>query len=507
MEIDRKQLYLPWADDALIPGESAYALLNKLAWFSNRGPLQLVHDLKGTEDRPSPTTPKSLDYYPTGEHWKSIASLPHMPRFHGLQLDDYVKKFVFEPVRRYLRFRSSSTLRFCPDCISLGMHFEVLQLRFIDTCPQHKKKIVSCCKTCGSKIFLTCNSKQAPFSCDSCNASLLYDGLESLREYYGARHQIGRAYTGVVKKLSFAPNIYLHSYSKYERDLQSEVAHKQVMARELNSRPSGSSQPMTLASPYSVVKVERGESGRPRLTQLSNALLSSPKDRLSEVNESSERRLAQLRVGAWAMRNFHDHLACICAGRELMKDGCSCSSEFVDEIESHACSIGRGFAAWEAGQELRRRELLKESLWKAWGLKERFIRLFALYVLEKACLGSAIMRFIDRNEFDRRAWQRHGFSLQLAEPNIFSGLEVERAIIWLDFNQIDLDEGCHICDRKSNVQLQWLGGVIQNVPPYQLIQSLLQEYGTQARLAESGKWMHEEINRRVKLILKSGAWE
>lgn len=50
MGTDRTQLYLPWTDDALIPGESGYALLNKLAWYSNRGPLQPVRDLEATED-------------------------------------------------------------------------------------------------------------------------------------------------------------------------------------------------------------------------------------------------------------------------------------------------------------------------------------------------------------------------------------------------------------------------------------------------------------------------
>ena len=121
------------------------------------------------------------------------------------------------------------------------------------------------------------------------------------------------------------------------------------MVRILDSRLRGSPQPLTLASPFVAVKVERDESGRPRLNRLSNALLSSPEDHLSQLNQSSERRLAQLRVGAWAMQNFHEHLACICAGRELMKGGASCKREFVEESELHACGIGRGFAAWETG--------------------------------------------------------------------------------------------------------------------------------------------------------------
>lgn len=505
MGTDRTQLYLPWADDALIPGESAYALLNKLAWFSNRGPLQLIHDLKATEDRPSPTSPKNIDYYATAEVWKSIASLPNFPRIHGVQLDEYVSKVARELKVEHLGSREHLALRFCPDCISLGMHFEVLQLKFIDCCPLHKKQIVSHCKECDDKISYSCNSQQGSFSCGSCNASLLQEGLESLRENYGERRRIARAYVGLVKKLSVVPHIFLHSYSKYARDHQSEVAHKQAMVRILDSRLRGSPQPLTLASPFVAVKVERDESGRPRLNRLSNALLSSPEDHLSQLNQSSERRLAQLRVGAWAMQNFHEHLACICAGRELMKGGASCKREFVEESELHACGIGRGFAAWEAGQELRAAELLKESLWKAWGLTERSIRLFALYALEKACLGSAIMRFIQHDKYQLREWQSHGFSLQLAESKFLSEFEIEQAVIWVDFDQIDLNDACHLCDRDSNVQLQWLGDVIQNVPPHQLIQSLLQEYGTGARLAESGKWMHEEINRRVRLTLKSGA--
>ena len=503
---DRTQLYLPWTDDALIPGESGYALLIKLAWFSNRGPLQLVRDLKATEDRPSPTSPKSLDYYATAEVWKCIATLPNVPRIYGFQLDVYVSKFARESNLGHVGSRAHNTLRFCPDCISLGMHFEILQLKFIDSCPLHKRQIVSHCKECGDVISYSCSCQQGPFSCGSCNASLLQDGLENLRDNYGERRQIARAYASLVKKLSVVPHIFLHSYSKYERDHQSDVAHKKAMARILDCRLRGSPQSLTLVSPYVAVKVERDELGRPRLNRLSNALLSLPENQLSQLSQSGERRLAQLRVGAWAMQNFHEHLACICAGRELMNGVARCRREFVEGSESHACSIGRGFAAWEAGQEHRLGELLKESLWKAWGLTERSIRLFAFYALEKACLGSAIMRFIQCDKYQLREWQSHGFSLQLAESKFLSEFEIEQAVIWVDFDQINLDDACHLCDRNFNVQLQWLGDVIQNVPPRQLIQSLLQEYGTGARLAESGKWMHEEINRRVRITLKSGAW-
>lgn len=205
------------------------------------------------------------------------------------------------------------------------------------------------------------------------------------------------------------------------------------------------------------------------------------------------------------MQNFHDHLACICAGRELMKSEASCKREFVEGSDLHTCSIGRGFAAWEAGRELRKAELFNESIRSAWGLSERSIRLFALYALEKACLGNAIIRFMKYNEYQLMNWQSYGFSLELAESQYFSHYEIEHAVILVDFNQVDLDGDCHLCERNSNVQLRWLGDVIQNVPPYQLIQSLLQKYGARVRLAESGKWMHEEINRRVRLTLESGA--
>ena len=505
MGTDRKQLYLPWADDALIPGESTYALINKLAWFSNRGPLQLIRDLKATEERPSPTTPVRLDYTATTDVWKSIATLPSIPRIHGFQLDDYVRKFSYESICGYSSSLVRNALRFCPDCISLGMHFEVLQLTFVDCCPLHKEPIASHCKECGCGISYSSNSQQGPFSCGSCNASLLQSGLESLRENLSERRRIAWAHTSLVKKLSIVPNMYYHSYSKFQRDQQVEAAQKHAMARMLDNRPRGSQQPLTLPSAYVAVKVERDKSGMPRLKRLSHTMLSSLGKQPSQFFQHSELRLSQLRVGAWAVQNFHDHIACICAARELMKVDPSRPREDVEGNDSHACSIGRGFAAWEMGQEDRARELLEESLWKAWGLSERSIRLFAFYALEKACLGSAIMRFVEDDKYELRTWQRHNFSLHLAESKFGSDFKIEQAVLCLDFDQLNLDDGCHLCDRNSDVQLQWLGDVIQKVPPQQLIQALAKEYGTGPRLARSREWMHEEINQRVRLTLKCGA--
>lgn len=115
------------------------------------------------------------------------------------------------------------------------------------------------------------------------------------------------------------------------------------------------------------------------------------------------------------------------------------------------------------------------------------------------------MRFVHYDQYQLNAWQRNGFPLPLAKTKFLSHLEVEQAVIWVDFDQIDFADACHLCDRNSIEKMQRLEDVIRNAPPHQQIQSLLQEYGAKARLAESGNWMHEEINRRARLTLKSSA--
>lgn len=98
MGTSQASLYLPWADDALVRGESLYAVLNKLAWFAGRGPLQLIRDLKATVAKPSPTSPQYIDFVSTAEIWKGVATLPQMPLIHGLRLGEYIDKARFPAI-------------------------------------------------------------------------------------------------------------------------------------------------------------------------------------------------------------------------------------------------------------------------------------------------------------------------------------------------------------------------------------------------------------------------
>lgn len=501
---DRRKRYLPWADDALLPGESAYAVLNKMGWFSDRGPVQLFRDLNPTGRMPSPTKLKRLQYNATGNTWKTIASLPNFPRIHEFRLDEYLRTFECDSGRWAFRTRALVELRFCPDCISLGMHFEVQQLRFIDYCPQHNERIVSQCKVCGHMISYSCHSQQAPFSCDLCNAPLLRDGLENLRDNYRERRQIARVYASLAKKLSLVPHVLVYARSDHRADHQSEVAHRHAITRLADSRLRGSPSPMNLTSPYVAVKVEQDETGRPRLRRITNAVLALSDQKRLRNSPQAERRLAQLRVGAWALQAFHGHRACICAGRKVVNHA-AFRSRCNARKESQTCNIGCAFAAWEQGRNLRLEEVLNEALWNSWGLDDHATRMFAFYALEKACFGSAVMRFIHYDQYQLGAWRDAGFSLHLAETRLHFEIGLEQAAVWVDFNQIDLDDICEVCDRNVGVQMHWLKDANQNVPSSQMIQSLLEEYGTGARLAESGSWMDEEINRRVRLTLKSGA--
>lgn len=501
------QRYLPWSDDALIRGESAYALLNKMGWFSNRSPLQLILDLKATEEWPSPTTPCSIAYDAAREVWESIGSLPGVPRIHGMLFQDYVQKVAFEPIARAFRFRVTDELRFCPDCIALGMHFEIQQLKFVERCPLHEKAITSSCAGCGNRIPFRSKSQNAPFSCDACCASLLQDENQSLRDNFGVRRRIAQAYVVLEKRIAAAPHLNLFSYSDFAPDRGCDVAYRHAMARMLDLSLRGSPKALSVSAPYVAVRVDTDESGRPRLERISNASLASVSSGGPRVNESLERRLAQLRVGAWATQRYREHFVCICAARELKRNQASAKREFADGRESHACNIGRGFAAWEEGQDRRAREPLSRHLWKNWGLDDRVARFYAMYVIEKACLGSAIMRFVESDPFGLSEWQRNGLSLQLIESRFMSEHDLEQAVIWVNFDQVDpqLNDACHIAGRDSAVKEQWLKDVTKCASPEWLIHTVARDYSSKTRNEYSRNWMDQDINRRVRITLKSVA--
>jgi hypothetical protein len=117
------------------------------------------------------------------------------------------------------------------------------------------------------------------------------------------------------------------------------------------------------------------------------------------------------------------------------------------------------------------------------------------------------MRFVESDRFGLSDWQRNGLSLQLIESRFISEQDVEQAVIWVDFDQIDpqLDDACHIAGRDSAVKERWLKDVTKCASPEWLIYAVARDYSSKTRHECSRNWMDQEINRRVRITLKSVA--
>lgn len=339
MGTDGTYRYLPWADDALVRGESLYALMNKLAWFAGRGPLQLIRDLRATQTTPSPSSPQCIDFYSARDDtWMGIVRLPEMPKIHGLQFGEYVSKAGCGSPVGFGR-RIYKVLRYCPDCISVGMHFDVTQLDVIEYCPYHSKVITSHCVNCGQDVPYACVTNQDPFSCGSCNSSLLGSDLTNLRSNHADRMRVAETHDQLVRKLLAAPDLLSFGHGDYRVNHVQSAAVKHVMTRLLDGIPAGRSLPLTVSAPYVAVKVVRNEKGRACLKRVTEIVL-EPRHDPCRKNLRAEIELAQLRVGAWALQYFSGHLSCICAGREQIKDSRGLRSDSPSHTSSYACSIG-----------------------------------------------------------------------------------------------------------------------------------------------------------------------
>lgn len=502
---------LPWADDALMPGESLYALVNKLAWFAGRRPLQLLRDLRSSDARPYQGFPTGIEYSVCLPILKSIEHHSLMPSIHGLKFYQYLEKAKLES-DALPSSRSSCELRYCPSCLGLGMHFEFAQLEFIDYCPRHKKRLISYCKACGDRIRYSSVHMQGWFACATCANSFLSSELTDLRSNLAERKQAAGAYAQLARRVLAAPKVLQFAVNPYKVGRLSKLGLRHAMGRMLEGQSRGGTSSVILPAHYVAVSVERTDQGTPRLKR--HASISVSDTLIADVVRlRGERRLAQCRVGAWAIRHFHEHLVCMCAARAIMKKPGTPYEEFTAlGNKSYYCSVGRGFAVWEANQSRRELQPIDRALWNSWGLDRSANRLFAYYILEKAFLANAIMMFVDNDHTLISRWGNEAFALELINDGSY-GLNKNHAIVWFDLNLVDISDCCELYRCKRDVQLQWLGDALGmltgdrnasgRIPrANRSIAEVMSLYDSRARLALGEKWMLDHINRRARLALR-----
>ena len=451
--------YIPWTEDAQLPGESPYALMNKLAWFACRGPVQLMRDLRATEATPCPVSPSEIDFRTSAEVW-SIKANPRMWPIKVSKLREHFYRARFHVPNNYIDPAYEwEVLRFCPECIEVGMHFTITQLLLVESCPYHHRRLVSCCFECGEKIRYRSRSLNRAFDCGGCGCSLLRTGLTDIRMNRRYRWRVSRAHQKLAKTLECAPMIHC-PVKGFRGSVAPFHSLKEAMTPLLHpDRASSEKSPSTSHS--AVVKVGRNDRGQPCIQAVSRIERFEPPPPPSPPKDGQLLSVAQMRAGAWALQTYRDHRACICAAREAMK--CDRYSRLTRSERPLICCVGKGFAVWEAGRSERKRQKVSNDLLEAWGLGDAREKDFASYVLEKACLSSTIMAFLQSESLALLPWETPDLFSGLSSWNTTSLKGEQQAILWQDLRHVEVSDACELSSYDEPARLAWLETVLNDL--------------------------------------------
>lgn len=186
-----EQEFVPWCDQALLPGESSFAVMNKVAWFVAMPCTQLVRQLREQNDRKVVAHPKAIKYSHDNK-WISFVERTHLaPVVHGMALQEYL--YAVEELNEKetpLRWRSAM-LRFCPECIAIGIHFRLHQHLAVEKCPFHLVALRSTCVHCGVGLRYE-SASEGPFCCPHCGRSMLQDGMIATQLDPGLQEEMSR---------------------------------------------------------------------------------------------------------------------------------------------------------------------------------------------------------------------------------------------------------------------------------------------------------------------------
>lgn len=493
--------YIPWADDALLPGESTYALLNKLAWFAGRGPVMLMRDLRVSGTKQYPAAPQQIKYDSVVHEWYSKTAASMWPILDS-RLGNYFDSARFDVLDAFSDLVcESARLRFCPDCIAAGMHFTIAQLRLVEYCPYHHKRLTSVCSVCGEVVSYECGALNDAYCCGECGSSLLGKGLTDMCANQRYRWHVSHAYQRLANSLKSGPMIY-GVESGHLGGTEAYPGLKHAVSRLLlETRPS--TDPMCHPS-SAAIRVSRNERGQPCIQRIPELRPIGQETRVEPPSDHLVHLVAQLRVGAWALQTYAEHAACICAARELVR---SKKFESFPTIENYPiCCIGTGFAIWEAGCASRAKERFAEDLWERWGLEAITEKAFASYVLEKACLISIVLPFLANQFLDLADWGGSAYGLSCWSTPFYDG--EDRAILWRDCRDIDVSEACDIFRLGETARMGWLalacvearGGKKYDAEaglyPFFALRDLHEAYAAHQRSAAARSTLHETISWR-----------
>jgi hypothetical protein len=169
-ETHEEAIFFPWMDSALLPEESAYSVINKVAWFLAISPIQFLRACKSGAEGRTYGSPIVFDFSDNNNWSKVILAKRMAPLVNGVHLRDYLemaagrKTFIPADIR---------SLHICRKCIDMGVHLQIHQHSAIDACPIHANALESVCRFCKSRLALHLSTKFPAFSCSNCGHSLM----------------------------------------------------------------------------------------------------------------------------------------------------------------------------------------------------------------------------------------------------------------------------------------------------------------------------------------------
>ena len=167
--------FVPWRDDALLPEESAYSLVNKAAWFVSQQPVWFARSCNSLDGRPTKPSPARLDFADVRGLDRYFHNKRLMPSIHGLSFPAYLRAVQESELRENSLPWRSDRLRICASCIAMGVHLRLHQHTAVTHCPVHGVELESKCPHCQIHISYCSESNQGSYSCGQCHYSLLHE--------------------------------------------------------------------------------------------------------------------------------------------------------------------------------------------------------------------------------------------------------------------------------------------------------------------------------------------
>ncbi|MEA5149828.1 hypothetical protein VB145_15645, partial [Xanthomonas arboricola] len=467
-----------------------------------RGALQLMRDLQGSEKNQKSRKPDRIDYASVVSELRDQAHKYWWPIQQG-QLGEYLIESNFLTLKDYPYWAwENKRLRFCTECVALGMHFTVGQLNYIEFCPYHERRLTSHCPICGRGMKYSAALPRPAFSCSVCGGSLLAADMTDICANQRIRRRISRTYQELFVAMNACAPI--HSMMTGSIDRRGRLPGVKEATTAMLEPDRQFSEKLPFVPSFAAIKVALNERGQPSIHSVKKTTRAAETCSIEKESRTVIHQSAQLRAGAWLLGRYCDHLTCIATSREVFRT--KMIGQLLARTIHKLCCIGNGFVVWEMCRIDRAHEKLPYELWDAWGLRSTAERSFGSYVLEKASLTSSIATFLRSDPDELLGWLANKL------PTSFRSWEASRtngetpAILWQNINDVDFSELCEVSRLTEEEKWQLISAhctesydalqepALAKMRAECAVKNLEREYGSRQRAAISMPIVHARIN-------------